>query len=1160
MTNESEGLFAEDERSRILAQTEFNRPLILEAGAGTGKTAVLVARIVNWCLGSGWDEKNSEDNSPQEIAAKVVRSVVAITFTKAAAREMSTRVREVLWNLIQGTIPHGMQESLLASSYRERAAVLIPQLDLLLIGTIHSFCENILSRYPIQSGLHPKFTIDDERFILSRTVVREAISEELEIGLGNSSNADWLHLAKQGISLTQLESSLIPKLLDDPSAGMIFGSEDRELLDESSFKETYVKGCALLVKVGQNVVNPKSKEIISAADNSLSLIKTSNASLEDLAGFWSGKTSDLLNEWTSEVKSRDRKTLGKDVEALMEAARIVSPQVKLLLRYDPKTFSALHYVLGAVWRNAREKLERRGIVTFDEILRRTEVLLRTDCGTRNVLREGLSQILVDEFQDTNTVQCEILRLLTLTEGPKVGLFVVGDPKQSIFGFRNADLRAYEKFVEEIEQAGGRKLLLSVNFRSFPEILEEVTRSIGPLMLKERGRQPAFSELVSGRRGGGDQRGGGPRVSFWLGCGEDGTPLRVRDDGEGMQLEVRALVEDVLREKHAGVNWNQMALLVRTGNGIDKILSELRDANIPYSFDREPDKAPSREVLDIISLLRSIVNPGDMLSLAAWMTSSWVGLPRKVLWQFQSEGVFEEICALGTEGSRGVEYIRKNRLKEDFDLSPVERDNLVLCLHCLEDARSTLKRLSPEVWGARVRENFLFEAGDAIRRQGKHRLNKLTEFWDRFIAQLSHFPGSMQRILDELEVSLVYGSPEAPKRFQGEYGDAITVSTIHNAKGLDWENVYLLRMDYSGGQPPATELFRNGELEGVQLLNCPNPQYETIRRERNKDDEAEQIRLLYVAMTRAKNRLIVSGSLPGGSSVRERSFLGRIASKTFPTESFPQGIIEKIPSTEHFFDDPDTGRRFLFPSLMTQEDRKFSEEVENDDRGPELPALMRLDREIEKRKQHAKIRSNRLLHGIASEKAELDEAEVIVSTRVGPPKVDRKSALVVGEVVHGTLEKLVGKSLSETKQRTLIDSVKINLAQKYSLSNQGAVLDEVEEILQSFFGGALYRKFVEIYPGIVARELPVLAMPPEGDDEPLRSVAGSIDLLYRENNGTWVIADYKTDRVAPNEAKVLGQRYQRQGQIYVKAVQKSFELSVPPIFELWWLRNQEVTRL
>ena len=108
-------------------------------------------------------------------------------------------------------------------------------------------------------------------------------------------------------------------------------------------------------------------------------------------------------------------------------------------------------------------MEQRGIVRFDEILVRTEALLRTDDETRNTLREGFSQILIDEFQDTNKVQCQIVKMLTLADGPEVGLFVVGDPKQSIFGFRNADLRAYEEFVEEIGRAGGTKLLLSVNF-------------------------------------------------------------------------------------------------------------------------------------------------------------------------------------------------------------------------------------------------------------------------------------------------------------------------------------------------------------------------------------------------------------------------------------------------------------------------------------------------------------------------------------------------------------------------------------------------------------------------------------------------------------------------------------------------------------------------
>lgn len=1159
MTSKYDDLSREDEYSRNLAQTDFSCPIVLEAGAGTGKTAVLVARILNWCLGTGWEEEDSEDAPPEEVATKVIRSVVAITFTKAAAREMSTRVRDALWNLVKGRIPHGMSEKLLPSAYRERAAILLPHLDLLFIGTIHSFCENILSKYAIQAGLHPKFKIDDEPFVLSKAVVRDAISEELELGLGNLPDENWLHLAKEGISLADLESCLISDLIDNSNATRLFGSIIENLFDDSSFRGDYLAGCIQLVKAGRNVTNARSKEVITAAEQSLSAAKNLNLSLENLASFWSEKTSGLLNEWMSEVKARDRKSLGDNVDALIESACIVAPKVKILLKLDAKTFSSLHHVLGAVWRSARIKMEQRGIVRFDEILVRTEALLRTDDETRNTLRHGFSQILIDEFQDTNKVQCQIVKMLTLADGPEVGLFVVGDPKQSIFGFRNADLRAYEEFVEEIDRAGGTKLLLSVNFRSFPEILEEVTRSIEPLMLKERGRQPAFSELVPGRLTD-DQGGSGPRVSFWLACDEDGQSLPFRDPDQGMRLEARALIDDVLRERESGVSWNQMALLVRSGNRIDTILSALRDANIPYSFDRDPDKAPSREIMDVISLLRAIVNPSDTLSLSAWLTSSWVGLPQKLLWQFQNEGLFAEIATLGLKSSSSVDFVRENWLEGKRDLSEVARNNVVLCLHCLADARSTLKELSPELWADRVRANFLFEAGDAIRRQGKRRLDKLTEFWDRFVLRCSNFPGSVQRILDELEVSLAYGTLESPKRFQGEYGDAIEVSTIHNSKGRDWENVYLLRTDFYYAKPPDTEIFRDDELQGVQLLGRPNPQYEAVRRDRKQDDEAEQVRLLYVAMTRAKNRLVVSGCFPVRSVASEKSFMGMIASKTFPTESFLENAIERLSSGEHFFDDSDSGRRFVLPCRMIHLDRKFSFDVENMNNNLDVESLVKRDREIEDRKRLADIRSNRLLHGVASEKADFEEDRETVLPKVTPSEVNRKSALIIGEVVHKTLQNLFGDSLSETKQKKLIDSIKSELSPELSSTDRNQIFEETAKILRTFFKGALYKKFIEIYPNILARELPILSQPLAGDKEPLHSIAGSIDLFYRETSGAWVIADYKTDRISMDDAEVLGKSYLRQGKIYVKAVQKSFKLPAPPIFELWWLRTQEVTRL
>ena len=143
-------------------------------------------------------------------------------------------------------------------------------------------------------------------------------------------------------------------------------------------------------------------------------------------------------------------------------------------------------------------LRARGIETFSALLRDTRDLLASSPGVCRSVRAGIDQLLVDEFQDTDPVQCDILRMLAF-DGPaedRPGLFLVGDPKQSIYGWRNADLAAYDGFLAELRKAGGRVETLVVNYRSTPAVLEEVSRLFTGVMEASPGVQPPFVELLA----------------------------------------------------------------------------------------------------------------------------------------------------------------------------------------------------------------------------------------------------------------------------------------------------------------------------------------------------------------------------------------------------------------------------------------------------------------------------------------------------------------------------------------------------------------------------------------------------------------------------------------------------------------------------------------
>jgi ATP-dependent exoDNAse (exonuclease V) beta subunit len=235
----TERIRVQDYEARDFSQKIFDIPLVLEAGAGTGKTAALTSRIIAWCLGPGWkraEDTLGETHKPAEliqlleaerVAAHVLDGVVAITFTESAAAEMATRVGESLAQIENGALPQGISPESLPPSpgqRRIRSRALLCVLDHLMVGTIHSFCLRLLSEHPLEARLHPDLIVDADGFILEE-FVREAVEDQLKTAYSNQGNPHFLALAAAGVgpqdiadALTTLAEAAIPEevLEEDP--------------------------------------------------------------------------------------------------------------------------------------------------------------------------------------------------------------------------------------------------------------------------------------------------------------------------------------------------------------------------------------------------------------------------------------------------------------------------------------------------------------------------------------------------------------------------------------------------------------------------------------------------------------------------------------------------------------------------------------------------------------------------------------------------------------------------------------------------------------------------------------------------------------------------------------------------------------------------------
>ena len=506
-----------DAVARALAQREFVRPLLLEAGAGTGKTTTLVARVLAWSLGRGWsraeaalrDDAGSDELPPERIAAQILRRAVAITFTEAAAAEMSVRVGEALLQVERGAAPPWLLAEALPANpgeRRVRARALRGALDHLIVQTIHAYCRRLLVTHPLEARLHPRLEIDADGRLQSEAV-REVLEERLADAYTGAGDADLLALAERGIGPRELEEELLlllgeglgaAALEPDPVApARVTALFERLRARLEAFRE--VGGARLHAAGGA------AADAVACVDRVLALCAEGSQGEAALAGVvealretWPGRNRSRLKNWGREqFTKKEALELGSAAPELPTAASALVDVLDHVGSLDLELLALGRRVLGGLLAETESLLRARGIATFSALLSGARALLVDAPGVAARVRARIDQLVVDEFQDTDRRQCDIVRAIAL-EGPpedRPGLFVVGDPKQSIYGWRNADLAAYQGFVDTALAAGGTREHLSVNYRSAPPILDEVERAVAPVMVERRAAQPAFEPLA-----------------------------------------------------------------------------------------------------------------------------------------------------------------------------------------------------------------------------------------------------------------------------------------------------------------------------------------------------------------------------------------------------------------------------------------------------------------------------------------------------------------------------------------------------------------------------------------------------------------------------------------------------------------------------------------
>ena len=850
-----------DEVARSEAVSIHDRSFLVEAGAGSGKTAVLAGRIA-LLLAEGVEP----------------RSIAAVTFTEFAASELLVRVREFVDALAAGHTPAELVTALpggVTEDRRARLAEARETLDDLACSTIHGFCQRLIAPYPVEADIDPGAAImdRDQANLAFSEIVDGWLREELAGEAGGLLPELVLHDPGGTVRLTGtiLEHYRHHRAIAHDAPGDLapLADEFRQAAEGfdafvSEAEAEEADSVAIAGRFLELAEHYGTAPEPGAWDDHVRLL-AAELDPELVTGTGSFRQFRKKGKWIAAARNAGlSRAHGEQLNTTAEAhyAHCCAAWSALRQSTASRVLSELVRLAGPVVVRFRDHKRSAALLDFDDLIFAARDLLRDHIPVRRALAERYRHVLVDEFQDTDPLQTEIFWRLcgdpppgrdaadwTSFELRPGTLFLVGDPKQAIYRFRGADISAYVRAREAFRaQAPDGVLSISTNFRSCPEIMRFVNRRFERPLSAENG-QPGFHPLDPFR----EERGAGWSVAALdvAVADEEGkaTALRRRDGEAEAVAELCAdlIGSEPIDDPKAGgsrpCRAGDIALLAPTGNDLWRYEEALERRGIPVATQAGKGLFRRQEIQDLIAVTRVIADRRDTLALGALLRGPLVGLTEEelfdIVWQLPRPEDRPDVPARLDLG-----------VPAHFIPHSLARDIMekLQALSRRANATTPHELLSQAVDVLRVRPILLQRHGGRAERALTNVDLYLGFSRTYAVRGLRAFAEAMTAAWTD-EARAVEGRPDAQE-------EAVALYTMHAAKGLEWPIVVPVNtMTQVRKSDSAVTDRASGRffcpVFGVDPLGC-----DEAREAENAELDRERVRLWYVAATRARELLVL----------------------------------------------------------------------------------------------------------------------------------------------------------------------------------------------------------------------------------------------------------------------------------------------------------------